>query len=432
MQVQTPVECTVASYWCGWPKERVDQPGLAKVNPETLGNGTPPEFAFRYIDISSVSEGVIDWQSVPRVTFADSPSRAHRVVRQGDSLICTVRPLLRSHTFAVWVGTDTTICSTGFAVVRCAGSLLPSFVKHLPFAEQVVRQLVAWQCGTSYPAVNERDIRQLVVPVPPLEEQAAISRILDAVDTAMERTREAVVRACELDHSLLHELLEKGVQAKRCGMRKRPEHWCVRRVDEVAEVGSGVTLGKDVSGFKSVEMPYLRVANVQDGHLDLSTIKTVRVRVDEVSQYRLEPGDVLMTEGGDIDKLGHGAMWDGQIPDCLHQNHIFRIRANRKVLEPEFYAFVVESDIAKRYFMRVAKRTTNLASTNKTQVRAFRFPLPPLDEQRRIIAVIKACKGTVAGLTQKEKALRELKAGLMHDLLTGQMRVKNLEKVLQS
>ena len=169
--------------------------------------------------------------------------------------------------------------------------------------------------------------------------------------------------------------------------------WTVKFVAEVAEVGSGVTLGKDVSGFKSVELPYLRVANVQDGYLDLSEIKTVRVRVDEVESYRLEIGDVLMTEGGDLDKLGRGTIWEGQIEDCLHQNHIFASALIGIYLEPEFFSLVVESDIAKRYFNRVAKRTTNLASTNKTQVRAFRFPVPPsTTEQRQIVAIMKASK----------------------------------------
>jgi type I restriction enzyme S subunit len=168
------------------------------------------------------------------------------------------------------------------------------------------------------------------------------------------------------------------------------------------------------------------VANVQDGHLDLSTIKTVKVRVDEVERYRLEAGDVLMTEGGDLDKLGRGTLWEGQIPDCLHQNHIFRVRANRDVLEPRFFAFVVESDIAKRYFMRVAKRTTNLASTNKTQVRAFRFLVPPLTEQQQIVEIVSAAKAKLQGLIKKEKALQQFKKSLMHDLLTGKVRVNNL------
>lgn len=276
--------------------------------------------------------------------------------------------------------------------------------------------------GTTFDAVTARHFSQLRVAIPEnIDEQAAIARILDAVDTAIERTWEAVERAQILDHSLLHDLLEHGLGGQRSN--KRPVHWTIKRVSEVAEVGSGVTLGKDVSGFKSVELPYLRVANVQDGHLDLSTVKMVRVRCDEVDRYRLEAGDVLMTEGGDLDKLGRGTLWEGQIPDCLHQNHIFRVRANRTMLDPRFFSYVVESDIAKRYFMRVAKRTTNLASTNKTQVRAFRFPVPPLPEQEQIVAIVAAAKAKLQSLMQKESALQQLKKSLMHDLLTGKVRV---------
>jgi type I restriction enzyme S subunit len=239
--------------------------------------------------------------------------------------------------------------------------------------------------------------------------------VLGAVDEAIHQAREAMRRAEALHHSLLHELLDR--------VKKMPSHWRITRVDEVADVGSGITLGKDVSGFKHVDLPYLRVANVQDGHLDLNTIKTVRVRCDEVERYRLEPGDVLMTEGGDLDKLGRGTLWEGQIPDCLHQNHIFRVRADRSQLDPRFFALVVESDIAKRYFNRVAKRTTNLASTNKTQVRAFTFPLPPLDEQEQIAEVLAASKASRSVRNRKLIGLEQLKESLMHDLLTGTVRI---------
>jgi type I restriction enzyme S subunit len=312
----------------------------------------------------------------------------------------------------------------GLAAIRatgCDSDFLHHALQRWRWSLQRVAQ------GTTFDAVTARHFARLSVCVPrDPDEQAAIARILDAVDTALRRTRVTVERARELNHSLLHELLERGLGPKERSARGRPRHWTVRRVDEVADVGSGVTLGKDVSGFKSVELPYLRVANVQDGHLDLSTIKTVRVRADEVENYRLELGDVLMTEGGDIDKLGRGTIWEAQIPVCLHQNHIFRIRPKRETLEPAFYALVVESDIAKRYFNRVAKRTTNLASTNKTQVRGFRFPLPPtLDEQRQIVAVMKASKATIAALMQKQAAIGELKKSLMHDLLTGRVRMRD-------
>jgi type I restriction enzyme S subunit len=168
MRALTPIERAGATYRADWERGQAAQPGISKVNPETLGNATPPEFTFRYIDISSVTQGVIDWSAVQQRRFAESPSRARRVVRHGDAMFCTVRPLLGSHAYANWLGDYPTICSTGFAVVRCQGKLLPNFLKHLLFAEQVTQQLLAWQCGTNYPAVNERDIRKLMLPIPPL------------------------------------------------------------------------------------------------------------------------------------------------------------------------------------------------------------------------------------------------------------------------
>jgi len=424
MAALTPIERALATYRGDWERRELDTKGYARVNPEALADNTSPDYVFRYIDISSVDHGSIDWASVLNLRFGDSPSRARRVVRSGDLLIGTVRPLLGSHAFADWASEEPTICSTGFAIIRATGKLLPMFLKHLAFAEQVTRQMVAWQCGTNYPAITERDVRRLTVPVPSKKEQAAIANVLEAIDNAINRIKRVIACSTVLDHSLLNELLEKGLQGKPGAGRNKSAKWVMRCVYEVASVDSGLTLGKDVSGFKSVELPYLRVANVQDGHLNLSEIKTVRVRVDEVENYRLEAGDVLMTEGGDLDKLGRGTIWEGQIPDCLHQNHIFRVRTNRELLLPEFFAFVVESDIAKRYFNRVAKRTTNLASTNKTQVRAFEFPLPPTtDEQQEIVEIVQASKAHLAALVQKERALREHKKSLMHDLLTGTVRV---------
>lgn len=308
----------------------------------------------------------------------------------------------------------------------------PSYLFHL--LSSLFPFLNSTTTGTAVPHLDQDLLLKLPLRIPDKpEEQEAIARILDAVDTAIGWTREVVKRAQDLDHSLLHDLLENGLAGKLRNGKKQSSQWAIRRVDEVAAVGSGVTLGKDVSGFESIDLPYLRVANVQDGHLDLSVIKMVQVRVDEVENYRLESGDVLMTEGGDIDKLGRGTIWEGQITPCLHQNHIFRVRAKRELLDPYYFAFVVESDIAKRYFFRVAKRTTNLASINKTQLRAFRFPVPPLEEQEQLADIIKAAKATTKGLVEKGNALQNLKRALTHDLLTGKVRVNHaIDKIIAS
>jgi type I restriction enzyme, S subunit len=117
-----------------------------------------------------------------------------------------------------------------------------------------------------------------------------------------------------------------------------------------------------------IELPYLRVANVQDGYLDLSEIKSVAVLKSEVDRFSLQTGDMLMTEGGDFDKLGRGTVWRGQISPCLHQNHIFRVRPTRGAILPDFLASVTASSHGKWYFLVSSKQTTNLATINSTQL----------------------------------------------------------------
>src|SRR5258706_2795118 len=133
-------------------------------------------------------------------------------------------------------------------------------------------------------------------------------------------------------------------------MRKNgfPIGWSVRRLDAVAEIRTGLALGKkDVAN--PVLRPYLRVANVQDGHLRLDEVKHVTVSEKELSRYLLIAGDILLTEGGDFDKLGRGTMWRGEIDGCLHQNHIFVVRTDRKHLLPEYLEWLTNSPYGRRY-----------------------------------------------------------------------------------
>ncbi len=96
----------------------------------------------------------------------------------------------------------------------------------------------------------------------------------------------------------------------------------MRSLEQISEIRSGVTLGRVLAG-KTVRLPYLRVANVQDGRLDLSRIKEIEVLESEAEKWKLSSGDLLLTEGGDWDKLGRCAVWREEIPNCIHQNHIF-------------------------------------------------------------------------------------------------------------
>jgi type I restriction enzyme S subunit len=168
------------------------------------------------------------------------------------------------------------------------------------------------------------------------------------------------------------------------GLPALPEGWCWASLDCVADVRGGITKGqKRRPGEALRNVPYLRVANVQRGHLDLTHVKAIAATPAEIDELRLQPGDVLFNEGGDRDKLGRGWVWSGEIPDCIHQNHVFRARLLGS-LRSRFISWYANSG-GQAYFFNQGKQTTNLASVNMTKLKALPIPIPPLEEQDRII-----------------------------------------------
>ncbi|RPK93939.1 restriction endonuclease subunit S [Streptomyces sp. ADI98-10] len=185
-----------------------------------------------------------------------------------------------------------------------------------------------------------------------------------------------------------------------------------RRLDSVAEVAGGLALGRSVSEREGVEVPYLRVANVQDGYIDTAEMKTVRVLPGEIERYRVRKGDLLLTEGGDLDKLGRGAVWDNRIPLCLHQNHLFRVRSNRDVMLPEYLSAYVSSSLGKQYFLSVAKQTTNLATINSSQLKSMPIPCPSIDAQRGVVATLESISEMEVAIETAITKLRAVRDGI--------------------
>lgn len=196
-----------------------------------------------------------------------------------------------------------------------------------------------------------------------------------------------------------------------------PDGWEWQCIDDVLHVTGGVTLGRKLANRKLVSKPYLRVANVQRGKLELDQIKEVEVPEDEVEKYLLRNGDLLITEGGDWDKVGRTAIWREELSECLHQNHVFRARAIVEDWEPRWAEMYLNSIPARDYFAGSAKQTTNLASINMTQLRACAFPLPPLAEQLRIVArvdqLMAICDQLKARLNQARQVHEQLADALV-------------------
>lgn len=202
---------------------------------------------------------------------------------------------------------------------------------------------------------------------------------------------------------------------------KFPNTWHFAPLSEVGVVQTGIAKGGK-SAPDEIDLPYLRVANVQSGKLDLTTIKTIQVCRQKADKYRLQYGDVLLTEGGDFDKLGRGTIWRDEIPGCIHQNHIFVVRCDKEKVLPEWLSLVCESQLGRRYFGLCSKQTTNLASINSTQLKAFPVPVLSMNEQVQIVGLLTVFDNTIQTTDALLAAKREQKRGLMQELLTGRLR----------
>ncbi len=270
---------------------------------------------------------------------------------------------------------------------------------------------------------------QLEFPMPPLSEQRAIAEVLDAIDDVIERTETVIAATERLREALLHELLARGVHGwhsewtQAPGLGTVPACWEVVRLGAVASVQTGRAVNKRAPRDGDSELPYLSVANVKDGYLELSVVKTMLVSPEEQQRYGLRNGDVLFTEGGDADKLGRGTVWRGEIDVCLHQNHVFAVRPHDGVLAPDFLAAFAASAAGKQYFLAAAKRTTNLASLNSTQLKHMPLPLPSLEEQVRIIETLQTASTARSATIDSREALLAAKTVSADALLTGRVRV---------
>ena len=160
---------------------------------------------------------------------------------------------------------------------------------------------------------------------------------------------------------------------------------------------------------------------VWDGHLRLGDIKDITVLPSDIEKYRLKEGDLLLTEGGDPDQLGRGAIWYAPIPVCIHQNHIFRVRSNRKLVIPEFLTALIGSQRGKRYFLKMAKQTTGIASINMTQLKKCPVFLPPLDLQKKYAAIDRQFEATRASLAKRFDVTDDLFNSLVQRAFRGEL-----------
>ena len=306
------------------------------------------------------------------------------------------------------------VCSTDILPVLPGRELDRDYLTHFLLRPESVAWAKSRSTGANLPRLNARTLAELRLPLPPLPEQRRIAEVLDQAEALLTKRRVALAQVDKIIESVFLDMFGDPTT----NQRGWPE---TMTLGDVADIVSGVTKGRSLEGKATRPVPYLAVVNVQDRALNLTAVKTIEATAAEIERYRLLPQDLLLTEGGDPDKLGRGTLWNSEIPECIHQNHVFRVRLKTPDLHPRFLSWLVGSQRGKRYFLRSAKQTTGIASINMTQLRGFPLLVPPVALQRefsrRVVAVDDLQATPHASLT----ALNTLFSALQHRAFRGEL-----------
>ncbi|MFO1294727.1 MAG: restriction endonuclease subunit S [Rubrivivax sp.] len=328
-----------------------------------------------FVPMAAVSEISGTIESATTLRYAEV-KKGYTPFAAGDVLFAKIAPCMENGKAALAnrLAGGRGFGSTEFHVLRAGDLVLPEwlyyFVRREPFRQDAKRNFTGTAGQQRVPASFLQDA---LVPVPPLDEQRRIVDLLARAEGIVRLRREARRKAAELIPAIFLDMFGDPVTD--------PDAWPRAPLSAVAEVISGVAKGRRLAADEAVELPYMRVANVKDGYLDLADVKTIEIKRSEVEKLLIRPGDLLMTEGGDPDKLGRAALWAGEIEACVHQNHVFKVRSDCARLSPVYLRALAGSAYGKAYFLSVAKKTTGIASINKTQLSAFPVPLPPMPLQ---------------------------------------------------
>lgn len=280
-------------------------------------------------------------------------------------------------------------------------------------------------------------VNQIKINIAPLPEQRRIVAKVDGLTARTARAREELDRIPTLIARYKSAVLALAFSGRltqdwRIGLNREalsggdyPNGWIVKDLAEISEIQGGIQVGKKrPQSAELVDVPYLRVANVQRGWLNLEEIKTLRVTPAERDRLLLQDGDILMNEGGDRDKLGRGWVWRAEIPECIHQNHVFRIRLYDSDFPSEYVSHYANEN-GQRYFIDQGTQTTNLASISKRKVAALPVPIPPTGEAveivRRIQSAFRWLDHMAADHASAARLLPKLDAAILAKAFRGEL-----------
>ncbi|MCJ8268616.1 MAG: restriction endonuclease subunit S [Psychrosphaera sp.] len=320
---------------------------------------------------------------------------------KGDVLFGRRRAYLKKAAQAEYEG----ICSGDITVMRTKEGLLPALLPFLVNNDKFFDYAITHSAGGLSPRVKFKDLANYKFLLPPKKYQENILELMIATEEQLSIN----LKKQDRFKTLFSSWLNSTINTK--------QKWPMLPLVKISQIQTGIAKNKNLGeGIETVTLPYIRVANVQDGYLDLTEMKDITVKKHQVINFSLRNGDLLLTEGGDFDKLGRGFVWQGEIANCLHQNHVFAVRPNQDILNPWFLSLITRSQYGRQYFLRCAKKTSNLASINSSQLKDFRVFVPPIEVQSDIVDKMKAFNKTELAITIHNKSLIAMKRSILNQV----------------
>jgi type I restriction enzyme S subunit len=460
IEVVTPDTARLPALPPGWAWATVAEIGQIQGGIQKQPSRAPRANAFPFLRVANVLRGRLDLADVHRIElFSDELSRLR--LRAGDLLVVEGNGSPGEiGRMAIWNGAiENCVHQNHIIRIRLPDALDARFIEYFwnsPVGGDAVRGVASSTSGLYTLSVSK--LGRLRVPIAPAAAQrrivAEIERQFTRLDAAvaslqrarasLKRYRAAVLRAAcegrlvpteaelaraegreyEPAHLLLERILDERRESSAQALKhadqpdtsvlgELPEGWHWARVDQLCIVQGGIQKQPKRAPRQNY-FPFLRVANVLRGRLDLEEVHSIELFGNELEKLRLQPGDLLIVEGnGSPTEIGRMAIWRGEIADCVHQNHIIRVRP-AGCLEPRFIETYWNSPRGSDAVMRVASSTSGLYTLSVAKVSRLPIPLPPLTEQRRIVAeverrlsVVDEMEATVAASLRRAERLRQ-------------------------
>ena len=336
------------------------------------------------------------------------------------------------------------ICGYHVALLKPNRELIDSvFLTKQLSAPAAARRFSRLANGSTRYGLTFDAIASAPIHFPALSSQRRIAEILSTVDEAIEQTEALIAKTQQIKTGLMHDLFTRGVtpdgrlrpprdQApelyKQSPLGWIPRDWEVTDVKSDCRITSGFTLGPHRRP-RNNPWPYLRVANVFAGHVDLTDVALLEVTQDEVAGRTLLPGDLLVVEGhANPGEIGRCAMVTESASGFTFQNHLYRVRPNR--LDPALAMQWMNSQTMRRHWHRTCSTSSGLNTINRSSLGSAPLLLPPATEQGRISLVLDGVTGAIESYTRHLGGLTATKQGLADNLLLGNTALRGVDPAL--